>query len=104
MMQKRGVAMKKRVGIGGAVSAVIITNLITVYIMSVIFVPHLKNADFLVNNKFELLRNAVKVLGEKNKNLVTDEEYKFIQDYNKMIYVGDIVNEYYVDKIGQDSI
>lgn len=104
MMQKRGVAMKKRIGIGGAVSAVLITNLITVYIMSVIFVPHLKNVDFLVNNKFELLRNAVKVLSEKNKNLVTDEEYKFIQDYNKMIYVGDIVNEYYVDKIGQDKM
>lgn len=95
--------MKRKIGIGGVIAAVIATNLITVYIMSVIFIPHLGNTEFLVNSKLEVINNAVKTLGQSKKNLVSDEEYAFVKEYGKLIYVKDLVNEYYVDKIDQDK-
>lgn len=96
--------MKRKIGIGSAVAAVIATNLITIYIMSIIFIPHLSNTEFLVNSKLEVINNAIKTLGQSKKNLVTDEEYAFVKKYEKFIYVQDLVNQYYVDKIDQDKL
>lgn len=97
-------AMKKKIGIGSTIAVIIATNLITIYIMSIIFIPHLSNTDFLVNNKLEVINNAVKTLGQSKKNLVTDEEYAFVKEYGKLIYVKDLVNEYYVDNIEQNKL
>lgn len=96
--------MKRKIGIGSTVAAVIATNLITIYIMSIIFIPHLSNTEFLADSKLEVINNAIKTLGQSKKNLVTDEEYAFVKKYDKFIYVQDLVNEYYVDKIDQDKL
>lgn len=97
-------AMKRKIGIGSAIAAVIVTNLITIYIMGIIFIPHLSNTDFLAKGKLEVINNAIKTLGQSKKNLVTDEEYKFVKKYSKLIYIEDLLNEYYVDKIDQDKL
>lgn len=102
--QRWGAAMKRKIGIGGAITAVIVTNLITVYIMGLIFIPHLGNTNFLVNNKLEVINNAIKTLGQSRNNRVTDEEYKFVKEFGKLIYIKDLVNEYYVDDIDQDKL
>lgn len=96
--------MKKKIRVGSAVAAVIATNLITIYIMCIIFIPHLNNTEYLANGKLEVINNAIKTLGQSKKNLVTDEEYAFVKEYGKLIYVKDLVNEYYVDKIDQDKL
>lgn len=95
--------MKRKIGLGGVIASIIVTNLITVYIMAVIFIPHLGNTNFLVDNKLEVINNAIKTLGQSRNNRVTDEEYKFIKDFGKLIYIRDLVNEYYVDDIDQDK-
>jgi carboxyl-terminal processing protease len=56
-----------------------------------------------MNNKLEVINNAVKTLSQSRKNLVSDEEYAFVKQYGKLIYVRDLVNEYYVDKIDQNK-
>ncbi len=96
--------MKRKISIGGAIAAVIVTNLITVYILGIVFIPHLGNTNFLVDNKLEVINNAIKTLGQSRNNRVTDEEYKFIKDFGKLIYIKNLVNEYYVDDIDQDKL
>lgn len=71
-----GVIVKKSISLKNAIIAIVITNIITV--ATLIYVP-------------------IPVVG--GMKLVTGQEYKFLQDFRKMIIVKNIVTDRYVDKI-----
>lgn len=73
--------MRKKVDLGKALIVIIVTNIITALIFSIIFIPYLGK-----------------------KNMVTDDEYSFLKKFEKMIQIKNIVTKNYVDKIDEDKM
>lgn len=73
--------MKKKVDLSKALIVIVVTNLITVLIFTIMFIPYIGK-----------------------KNMVTDDEYEFVKKYSKLMNISKIVKENYVDKIDENKM